>query len=123
MTFSTLSNKLLHWFLWPLRVLSRMTPDGLLFAALATLCGFLSIGSNSWSNIPLLIALVLLALWLLALWQGSRAVKAITFRRRHPEHVFASEPLTVTVQLTNNSKLPAAGLLVEEDLAQEIAPT
>ncbi|HLX61443.1 MAG TPA: DUF58 domain-containing protein [Planctomycetota bacterium] len=112
----------LHFLLWPLRVAARMTPDGLLFVALTALCAMLSIGANSWSNIPLLIALVLLALWFLAFWQGSRAVKAITFRRRHPEHVFASDPLTVTMQLTNTSKLPAAGLFVEEDLTQEIAP-
>ncbi len=106
--------------LWPFRTLARLTPDGLIFAALAVLCGMFSAGSNSsWSNIPLLIALVLMALWILALWQGSRVLKAISFRRRHAEHIFSGELLTVTVQLTNASKLPAAGLFVEEDVTQE----
>ena len=108
-------------FLWPFRTLMRMTPDGLLFAALAAMCGMLSLGANSWSNIPLLIALVLIALWVLALWHGSRALKAISFRRRSAEHVFSGELLTVTVQLSNASNLPVAGLFVVEEITRENA--
>src|SRR6185295_12467967 len=109
MSIKTITDLMLRVFFWPFRTLGRMTPDGLLFAALAVMCGMLSMGSNSWSNIPLLISLVLLALR-----NGPRAARAITLRRRHAEHVFASEPLTVTVMLTNTSRLPASGLLIEE---------
>ena len=104
---------------WPIRTLARVTPDGLLFAALAVMCGMLSAGSNAWSNIPLLISLVLFALWLLALWRGTRALQAIGFRRRHAEHVFAGDALNVTVFLNNRSRLPAAGLTLDEDLEQD----
>lgn len=99
--------------------MTRVTPDGLLFAALAVMCGMLSAGSNSWSNIPLLIALVLFALWFLALWRGTRALQAIGFRRRHAEHVFAGDALNVSVFLTNRSRLPAAGLTLDENLEQD----
>ena len=119
MPFARLNNYLLHILLWPFRTLMRLTPDGLLFAALAVMCGMLSLGSNSWSNIPLIIALVLIALWTLSLWQGSRALKAVSFRRRSVEHIFSGEPLTVTVQLTNASQWPVAGLFVAEDVTQE----
>ena len=119
MSFSRLKTALLNTFSWPFRTLMRMTPDGFLFAALAVMCGALSLGSNSWSNIPLLIALVLIALWVLSLWHGSRALKAITFRRRNAEHVFSGELLTVTVQLINASPLPVAGLFVVEDVTRE----
>jgi uncharacterized protein (DUF58 family) len=119
MSIAHIKLTLLDMLLWPFRTLLRMTPDGLLFAALAVMCGMLSLGSNSWSNIPLLIALVLVALWLLSLWHGSRALKAISFRRRSAEHVFSGEPLLVTVQLTNASPMPVAGLFVVEDITQE----
>lgn len=119
MPFARVKNFLLHILLWPFRTLMRLTPDGLLFAALAVMCGMLSLGSNSWSNIPLIIALVLIALWTLSLWHGSRALKAVSFRRRNIEHIFSGEQLTVTVQLTNASQWPVAGLFVVEDVTQE----
>ncbi len=119
MSFARFKTVFAILLLWPFRTLLRMTPDGLLFAALALMCGMLSLGSNSWSNIPLLIALVLVALWFLSLWHGSRALKAITFRRRNSEHVFSGELLTVTLQLTNTSPIPVAGLFVVEDITQE----
>lgn len=112
---------------WPLRMIvipwhmvTRMTPGGAIFAALAVMCGICSLGPNSWSNIPLLIALTLMALWVLAYWQGWRVLKDISFRRRHAEHVFSGDTLTVTVYLTNLSKLPASGLFVEEDMTEVV---
>jgi len=119
MTATQLRTLLLDVLAWPFRTLLRMTPDGLLFAALAVMCGMLSLGSNTWSNIPLLIALVLIALWVLSLWHGSRALKAIALRRRNAEHVFSGELLTVTVQLTNASPLPVAGLFLVENVTRE----
>ena len=119
MTTEQIKRTALDALLWPFRTLLKMTPDGLLFAALAVMCGMLSMGSNSWSNIPLLIALILVALWFLSLWRGSRALKAIALRRRSAEHVFSGEPLTVTVQMTNASAMPVAGLFIVEDVTQE----
>ncbi len=122
MIAANIARKFLDALLFPFRALLRMTPDGLLFAALAVMCGtFAVLSADSWSNVPLLIALVLISLWALSLWHGARALKAISFRRRYAEHVFSGEALTVTVQLTNSSRLPASGLFVEEDIAQENA--
>ncbi|MEI6231709.1 MAG: DUF58 domain-containing protein [Planctomycetota bacterium] len=119
MNFTRIKDTLFDAFTWPFRTLMRMTPDGLLFAALAVMCGMLSLGSNSWSNIPLLIALVLFALWMLSLWFGTRALKSVSFKRRNAEHVFSGEPLTITVQLTNASPLPVTGLCLVEAITRE----
>jgi len=86
---------------WPLRTLTRLTPDGALFLGLAMVCWWVSFLSPTWSNIPLLISMVLISLWLLALWQGTRSLRRIQFRRSCTERIFANEPLTVTVVLTN----------------------
>ena len=53
---------------WPLRSLARLRPEGLVFLVVVVVCGMLSLGSNTWSNIPLLMALTLLSLW----WIGRR---------------------------------------------------
>jgi hypothetical protein len=115
-------DRLLNLLTWPLRVLARLTPDGFVFVALIVLCGALSAGANAWSNIPLLIALMLFALWGLSLWRGSRAVSKIALARRHVEHVFANEPLTVHLQIGNRARLPVAGLTIEEKIESEPAP-
>src|SRR5579862_6813540 len=60
---------------WPLRTLTRLTPDGALFLGLAMVCWWVSFLSPTWSNIPLLISMVLISLWLLALWQGTRSLR------------------------------------------------
>jgi uncharacterized protein (DUF58 family) len=99
-----------------------LTPDGALFLGLALVCWWLSFLSPSWSNIPLLVSMVLFSLWLLALWQGTRSLRRIQFRRHCPERIFANEPLTVSVVLTNPSRLPAAGVLASEELESETAP-
>ncbi len=103
----------------PLNAFSRMTSDGAVFLLLTVVCGLLSIGQNDWSNIPLLMCLVLVAMLLLALWQGTRALRGIHYRRSHVERVFANEPLTVTVHLHNTSRLPCAGIVVSDRLETE----
>lgn len=107
--------------LWPVRTLTRLTPDGALFLGLALICWWISFLSHSWSNIPLLISMVLISLWLLALWQGTRSLRRIQFRRYCPERMFANDPLNVTVVITNPSRLPAAGVLISEELEPEVA--
>jgi uncharacterized protein (DUF58 family) len=114
-----LSRTMLRLLAWPLQALSRLTSDGGLFLLLVAVCGLLSIGSNSWSNIPLLMCLVMLSLWLLSMWQGNRALKNIHFKRTHVERVFANEPLNVVLQVSNASRLPCAGLLLSEKLETE----
>ena len=105
--------------IWPVRTLSRVTPDGALFLTILLLCGLSSVGANNWSNIPLLFSFVLLSLWLLALWHGTRCLRNIQFRRQCTERIFANDPLHVTVVLTNASRIPAAGVLVSEELEAE----
>jgi uncharacterized protein (DUF58 family) len=114
-------NQLIRLLLWPVRTLSRVTPDGGLFLALAVICGLASMTTDK-PNVPLLVSLVLLSLWFLALWQGTRALKRIQFRRICAERLFANEPLNVTVLLTNNSRLPTAGLMISEELEPEPGP-
>jgi uncharacterized protein (DUF58 family) len=103
----------------PLNAFSRMTSDGAVFVLLTIVCGLLSIGQNLWSNIPLLMCLVLVAMLFLALWQGTRALRAIHYRRSHVERVFANEPFTVTIHLQNSSRLPCAGIVVSDRLETE----
>jgi uncharacterized protein (DUF58 family) len=107
-------------------VLARQTGDGWRFLILAGLCGLLSIGSNPWSNIPLLLCLMLISLWLLAMWRGTRAVRGIQIRRSCPERVFANENLSVNLYLSNTFAWPCAGLVVSEqvesDDALDVAP-
>jgi uncharacterized protein (DUF58 family) len=105
--------------LWPMRVLARLTSDGALFLALALLCGLLSAGSHRWSNIPLLMCLVMLSMWLLSMWHGTRSLRALQLRRSHPDRVFAGEPLQVVLHLANHSRLPAAGLLLTEKIEED----
>ena len=93
--------------------------EGWLFIGLVLLCGLFSIGSHSWSNIPLLMCLVLFSLWLLALLSGSRSLEGLSFRRSHAERIFANEPVTVALYLANTSRLPAAGLVITEKLELE----
>ncbi|MFH0938894.1 MAG: DUF58 domain-containing protein [Planctomycetota bacterium] len=119
----SLARRLSRWFLglavWPVQTWSRLTVDGWLFFGLTLLCGLLSVGSNSWSNIPLLMCLVLLALWLVAIWHGSHSLRGIRFKRSHVERAFANEPVTVTLLMSNNSRLPVAGLVISEKLEAE----
>ena len=110
-------------FMWPLHALSRLTREGGLFAALALLCGLLSVGSNRWSNIPLLVSLTMLSMLLLALWQGAWSLRGIHMKRSHLERTFANEAVTVTLQLSNFSRLPSAGLVISEQLEAEDART
>ena len=104
---------------FPLNALSRLTRDGTVFLLLSIACSFLSLGQSSFPNIPLMMSHALLALWLLALWQGSRALKALAFKRSHVERVFASETLNVTIHLQNQSRLPCAGITISERLETE----
>jgi uncharacterized protein (DUF58 family) len=117
--FRRLSHALARVALWPLRALSRLTSDGGLFIGLAVLCGLLSAGSNRWSNIPLLMCLVMFSLWLLAMWQGTRSLRGLVLKRSHTERVFANEPLSVLLQVTNSSRMPAAGLVLTEKLEDD----
>lgn len=103
-------------------VLSRQTGDGWRFLILAGLCGLLSIGSNSWSNIPLLLCLMLISLWILAMWRGTRAVRGIQIRRSCAERVFANENLSVTLLLSNSFNWPCAGLVVSEQVESDDVP-
>jgi len=106
---------------WPLSSLARLRPEGLVFLLVAVVCGMLSLGSNTWSNIPLLMALTMLSLWLLCMWQGTRSLRGLRLRRSHLERVFANEDLTVTLNLTNLSAWPAAGLLIAEKVESDEA--
>ena len=106
---------------WPLRNFARLRPEGLVFFFVATVCGLGSLGSNTWSNIPLLMGLVLLSLWILAMWQGTRSLRGLRLRRSHIVRVFANENLTVTLSLTNLSAWPAAGLAIAEQVESEEA--
>ena len=114
-------NQLIRALLWPVQTLARVTPAGGWFLALAVICGLTSMTTDK-PNVPLLISLVLISLWFLALWHGTRALKRIQFRRHCSERIFASEPLHVTVLLTNASRLPTAGLMISEQLEPEPVP-
>ena len=105
---------------WPLVVWARLTREGWFFLGLVSLCALFSLGTGHWSNIPLLLSLMLLSLWMVTLWQGSRALRRIRFRRSHLERTFANEAVTVTVYLDNASRLPSAGVMVVERI--ETAP-
>lgn len=104
---------------WPLRNLAQLRPEGAVFLLVAVVCGLWSIGANTWSNIPLLMSLILLSLWLLAMWQGTRSLRGLRVRRSHIERVFANENLTVTLSLANFSAWPAAGLAISEQLERD----
>jgi len=102
---------------WPFRALARVRGEGLLFIGLAGLLAALSIFSASeWSNVPLLMCLMLVSLWLLAMWQGTRTLRGLQIRRSHIERVFANEPVTVLLQISNDSTWPSAGLTFTEQL-------
>ncbi len=107
---------------WPWRALARLTSDGGLFLGLALICGLLSIGANTWSNIPLLMALVMASMWLITMWQGTRSLRKIHFRRSHVERVFANDTVNVSLHLSNTSRLPSAGLVITERLEPEREP-
>jgi len=106
---------------WPLKHLARLRPEGLVFLFVAAVCGLGSLGSNTWSNLPLLMGLILLSLWLLAMWQGARSLRGVRLRRSHIERVFANENLSVSLSLTNLSAWPAAGLAISEQVEREDA--
>ena len=108
--------------MWPFRALSRLTREGGLFATLTLVCGLLSVGATRWSNIALLMSLVMLSMWVLALWQGTWSLRGIEIKRTHVERVFANEPVAVILQVTNDSHLPAAGLLITESLEPDEPP-
>jgi len=112
-------NGALNVLRWPLHVAMRVTQDGVLFLVLALVCGLLSLGSSSWSNIPLLMCLMLLSLWLLAMRQGNRSLHEIQIKRHHVERLFANENLTVSLTLTNDSAWPCTGLVISEQLENE----
>lgn len=107
---------------WPLRTLARLRLEGFIWLMLALVCGFFSIGSHSWSNIPLLMALILVSLWLLALWQGTRSLRGLRVKRTHVERIFANESLTVTLSLSNAAAWPAAGLVITEQVETDEPP-
>lgn len=104
---------------WPLRSLARLRPEGFIFLSLAVICGLWSLGANPWSNIPLLMCLILLSLWLLAAWQGTRSLRGLRLRRSHIERVFANDNLPVTLVLSNLSAWPAAGVVITEQVENE----
>ena len=108
-------------WMWPAQVLSRTAPDGALFFIFALLCGLLSIGSYSWSNIPLLLSLSLIALWFLAMGQGTRSLRGIEVKRNYSERTFANEAVWISLFVSNSSRLPSAGVVVTEVLDAEIA--
>ena len=103
----------------PVRLLSRLTLHGGLFLALAFTCGLASTISAQWANIPLFLSLVLVAVWLLAAVLGARALQGIHLKRTHSDHVFAHEPLTVVLHVTNMARLPMAGLVLTDHLEAE----
>ncbi|HYG75432.1 MAG TPA: DUF58 domain-containing protein [Planctomycetota bacterium] len=107
---------------WPVEVATRLTQDGFLFLILALACGVLSFSSSTWSNIPLLLCLVLISLWLLAMWQGRRSLQQISVKRSHVERIFANENLSVSLSLTNASVWPCTGLVISEQLENDDSP-
>ncbi|MCY3024048.1 MAG: hypothetical protein NTW87_34140 [Planctomycetota bacterium] len=104
---------------WPAQAVARLRPEGLLFLILALGCGFCSIGSNPWSNVPLLMCLVLVSLWLLAMWQGTRSLRGLRLRRSHIERTFANEHLSVVLYVSNTSRWPSAGLVITEQIESD----
>lgn len=112
----------LRILVWPASAVARTRPEGLFFLLLAVGCGFCSVGSGRWANVPLLMALFLLSLGVLALWQGTRSLCGLRLRRTHLDRVFANENLSVTLTLSNNAAWPSAGLVITEQVEPEDPP-
>lgn len=104
---------------FPVKAAARLTSEGILFLLLALVCGIISLGSSSWSNIPLLMSLVLFSLWILTMWQGERSLRGLQLRRNHVERMFANDNITVALSLVNESAWPCAGLVISEALENE----
>ncbi|HEY3323834.1 MAG TPA: DUF58 domain-containing protein [Planctomycetota bacterium] len=103
----------------PLQMTARMTTQSALFLGLALTCGVLSLASSPWSNIPLLMCLVLLSLWVLAFWHGSRALRGLQVRRNYLERTFANETVPVTLNFSNESPWPCSGLAISEPIEND----
>jgi len=104
---------------YPIKAAARVTTEGVLFLLLALVCGVISLSSSPWSNIPLLMCLVLLSLWILAMWQGERSLRGLQLRRNHVERMFANDNITVGLSLANDSAWPCAGLVISEAIENE----
>ncbi len=113
---SRLALRLLNVVSWPLRTLLRLTRDGWLFALLALACAVAASRSDHFSNIPLLVCLVMASLMLSGLILSGLSLRHLRIARRYPTHTFAGEPVTVTLTVHNPTRMPAAGLLIVEGL-------
>jgi len=109
--------------LFPFRLASRVTRDGLLFIALAFFCAVASALAIAGANILLLMGLMLASLWILSLSQGARSLQDIRVRRSCSEWIFAGEPLQVSLMLGNAGLWPSAGVLVSEQIEADDTPT
>ncbi len=101
---------------WPLRTILRLTRDGWLFALLTLACAVTASLSSDFSNIPLLICLVMASLMMTSLMLSGLSLRHLKISRRHPPHTFAGEAVTVTLTVHNPSRMPSAGLLIIEAL-------
>lgn len=108
--------------MWPLRTALRITKEGFLFACLTGLCAFLASRSVELANIPLLVCLVLLSILCSALVLGGSSLRYLKLKRRYPERVFAGDVVSVTVTVSNESRLPAGALVISESLRATVAP-
>lgn len=111
-----LAARLLSAAAWPLRTLLRLTRDGWLFAVLALACAIAAARAGDYSNIPLLVCLVLASLMLSGLVLSGLSLRHLKVTRRCPSHTFAGEPVNVTLTVNNPTRLPSAGLLIVESL-------
>ena len=101
---------------WPLRTLLRLTREGWLFALLTLACAVAASRASEYSNIPLLICLVMVSLMLTALILGNASLRQLSISRRCATHTFAGDPLTVTLTVHNPARLPATGLSIVENM-------
>jgi uncharacterized protein (DUF58 family) len=80
----------------------------------------LSVAIATQDNFVFTLLYLLLGAFLLGRWWSARALSSITFRRTFSKRIFLGEVITLEIEVTNQGRLPAVWVKLQESVPVEI---
>lgn len=100
-------------------VRTTVTVEGLIFVAFLVVLGFAA--WNSGNNLLYLVLSAMLAFLIAANLTARLSISDVSIQLRFPDHIFAGEPIALTVTLLNHKRLIPSYSVMVEALAEEKA--